>query len=113
MKVNFRLWLLALRNNKPVVITVISLIIIEYVSLIETDSDLITLGILGSYIYVIYFYKLKSKTTFSFCFFVLFLLFVEFVVTGTSVNTEKAAVFLFFFMAIGIVQELLKINETS
>lgn len=112
MKENFRFWLRALRNNKPAVITFISLIIVGYVSFLETESDLITLEILGLYIFAVYFYKLKSKTTFSFCFFILILLFIEFVVTGASVNTEKPAVLLYFFLAIGILQELLQKNET-
>lgn len=108
MKKYFQSWLGALKNNKPVAITVISLIIIEYVSLVETESDLITLEILGLYILVVYFYRLKSKVTFLFCFFILFLLGIEFVITGTSINTEKSALFLYFFLAIGILQELLQ-----
>lgn len=102
------LCLLPLRENKPVALTAIWMVIIGDIIFSPEKSDLVIFGILGSYVITILFYKKKSKSTFSFCFFILGLLFIEFVFTGASQYTEKAAVWLFLFMAIGILQELLE-----
>lgn len=100
-------WLLIIKQNKSAVYTAFLLMIFADI-FSELQSDIIIFGILGLHILLIRFFKLESKTTFLFCFPILGALFVGFIITNTSIYTEKAAVFLFFFMAIGIFQELFK-----
>lgn len=107
MKELLKLCTSLLNKNKSVLLTVIRLIVIEDIIFFQTQSDLVYFWILGLYMLATGFYKLTSKETFFFCFFIVALLFIEFVFTGTSEHTEKAAVWLFLFMAIGIFQELL------
>lgn len=95
-----------LLKNKEVVLTIISLIVIADIFLIKESSDIRIFAILAVYIASILFYRLKSKFTFLLCFLILASMYVEFVISGTSEGTEKAAVWLFFFLAIGIIQNL-------
>ena len=113
MKKYINSWLTIIKQNKSAVFTAFLLMVFGDIFFWQVQSDILIFGILGLYILIIKSFKLESKITFSFCFFILGFLFIGFVFTGTSINTEKAAVFLFFFMAIGILQKLLKINETS
>ena len=106
MKKILKLLFSVLRQNKSGALTAICLILIGNIFSTEIQSDLIIFGILGLYIFFINVFKLKSKVTFLFCFFILGLLFIEFVFTGVSIHTEKVAVWLFLFMATGILQEL-------
>lgn len=96
-----------LRQNKSGALTATWLMLTADIFSGEIQSDLIIAGILGLYIFFIRILKLNSKVTFLFCFFIIGLLFIEFIFTGISEHTEKAAVWLFLFMAIGILQELM------
>lgn len=96
-----------LRVNRSGILNAIFFAVIADIFLLKIQSDYMIFGILGLYMFVIKFFKLESKTTFTFCMFILGLLFMGFVFTGSSEHTEKAAVWLFLFMATGILQELL------
>ena len=91
--------------NKPVVLSVIFLGILADTLFIKGDSDLRIFGILGFYVAAIFFYKLKSRLTFLLGLVLLGVMFVEFIFTGTSESTEKAAVWFVFFLLIGIIQQ--------
>lgn len=95
-----------LKQNKSAVLTALWMVTIGYIVLFEIQSDIIILGILGPYIISIFFYRLKSTVSFVFCFFILAFMSIEFIFTGVSKHTEKAAVLLFLFKAIGILQQL-------
>ena len=97
------LWL---KDNKPVVLSVIFLGIIADPLFITGNSDIRIFGILGLYITAVFFYKLKSGLTFVFGLVLLGIMYIEFLFTGTSPATEKAAVWLYLFLAIGIIQKL-------
>ena len=99
-----------LKRNKPVVLTVIFLGILADVFLISGSSDARIFGILLLYVISIRLYKLRSRITFIVSLFLLGIMFVEFLLFGSSANTEKAAVWLVFFIASGIVQQW---NEIS
>ena len=98
--------ILILRKNKPVVLTVIFLAILADIFFIRGNSDIRIFGILGVYIISVFFYKLKSRLTFLFSLALLGIMFIEFLFTRTSESTEKAAVWLYLFLAIGIIQKL-------
>lgn len=95
-----------LKNYRSAILTAIVLIIASDIISSNIKSDIITFGILGLYMCVIYFYRLKSKTTFLICFFILTAFSILFIFTSTSKSTEKAAVWLFLFLFTGIIQEL-------
>ena len=90
---------------KAVVLATIFLSIIADILIVADGSDFRIYGILALYILGILFYKLNSSTTFRLALVLLALMFIEFIFTGTSQKTEKAAVWLFFFVAIGIIQQ--------
>lgn len=103
-----------LRRHKSAVLIALLIGVMVDVVGIAFKSDLIIFGLLGLYILAIRIYKLPSKIAFFICFFILTLLLFEFIATGASLHTEKAAVWLFLFMGIGIVQEFIqRDNEKS
>lgn len=95
-----------LRENKEVILTFILLTILADIFLMGASSDFRIFGILGLYIASILFYRLGSRLTFSFSLVLLGGMFVSFIFTGASESTEKAAVWLFFFLLTGIIQQL-------
>ena len=94
-----------LGNSSAAVLTIVFIIIIINCLLIEGSSDIVFFGLLGVYIGAILFYKLRSKLTFIFCLILLIIMFIEYLLTGTSLKTEKTAVWLFLFIATGIAQQ--------
>ena len=95
-----------LKNNKPIVLTLIFLLIPIDIFFINNSSDLRIFGILALCIISILIYKLKSRLTFMLCLIILGIMYIEFLFTGTSQATEKSAVWLFLFLAVGIFQQL-------
>lgn len=93
------------KNNKPVVLSVIFLGILADILFIRGNSDFRIFGILGLYVAASSFYKLKSRLTFLLGLVLLGVMFAEFIFTGTSESTEKAAVWLVFFLLVGIIQQ--------
>lgn len=100
-----------LKNYKSSMLTAIVLIIIGDIFLSDTKSDAVVFGILGLYLFSINFYKLKAKTTFLICFFILAAFSIQFIFSNTSDYTEKAAVWLFLFLFTGIIQELWQLKN--
>ena len=100
-----------LKNHKSAALTAIILIIMGYIFSLSNTSDVITFGILGIYIFILNFYQLNAKTTFSICFFILGAFSILFIFTNASNQTEKAAVWLFLFLFIGIIQELWQLKN--
>lgn len=95
-----------LKKNKSPILTIIFLGIIADILFFGPSEDIRIFTIITLYIFSIWFYKLKSSLTFRFALFVLALMFLLLLFTSTSGNTEKAAVWLFFLIAIGIFQQL-------
>ena len=95
-----------LQRYKQVVLTVILLLIVADIFFLKESSDFRIFTVLGIYIAAIFIYKLSSRFTFILSLFVLVFMYIEFLLTGTSENTEKAAVWLFFLIGTGLVQQL-------
>lgn len=100
-----------LKNYKSSMLTVIVLAIISDIFFSNFESDIFIFGTLGLYLFSINFYKLKAKTTFIICFFILTAFSILFIFTNTSDSTEKAAVWLFLFLFTGIIQELWQLKN--
>lgn len=96
---------LSLIVNRKVVLTFIFIAIIINCIFIESNSDIVFFGFLGFYIGAALFYKLHSKITFLFCLLLLIIMFIEYLITGASLKTEKTAVWFFLFLATGIIQQ--------
>lgn len=95
-----------LTRYKQAIVTFIMLLIVADVLLLGESSDIRIFGILGMYIASIVVYRLTSVFTFIVTMVVLVLMYVQFLVSGTSQSTEKAAVWLFFLLGLGIIQRL-------
>jgi hypothetical protein len=94
-----------LRKNKYTVLTVILFITLGDIIFIPDNSDVRTFAILGLCILSMKLYVLKSKVIFVYCLLLLLVMFVSFVASGTSVHTEKAAVWFVLFFAVGIIRQ--------
>lgn len=92
--------------NKITVLSIIFFAIISDIIFFTQSSDIIFFGMLGLYLITVFIYKLKSKLTFLFCLVLLSVMYLQFIFTGTSLTTEKTAVWLFLFTAMGILQQL-------
>lgn len=93
------------RKNKSVILALLYSAVVVDIFFIKENYDLVLFGLLIIYIFSTFIFKLKSKTTFIICLFLLLIMYVYFLLTGTSNATEKAAVWLFFFLGIGIWQQ--------
>ena len=94
-----------LKQNRRVVLVLLIGIIIVDILYAKTSSDVVTFGVLLVYGVSAKLYRLTARETFLLCLGLLGAMFVSFVMSGASVPTEKAAVWLVLFMALGIYQQ--------
>lgn len=92
------------QNRRVVLVFLIGIIFID-TFFIKTVSDIVTFGVLLAYGIAAKAYHLKARETFVLCIGLLGAMFVSFVSSGTSIPTEKAAVWLVLFIALGIYQQ--------
>jgi|GEM_PF-3278342 len=93
-----------LKENNNVVITVLSCMVLADIFMIPGTSDLRTYGTLTAYAVDTWAVKRKSRTTFIGCLVLLLVMYVLYLATGTSEQTEKTAVWLFFSLLVGVIQ---------
>ena len=94
-----------LRENKKIVLALLVISIFVDIFFVKTSSDLVIFGTLLFYGIFIKMFQIESRRTFLLCLALLAAMFINFLSTGTSIPTEKAAVWLILFMALGIVQQ--------
>lgn len=94
-----------LRENEKIVLALITISIFIDIFFVKTNSDVVIFGILFVYVIFIKMFELKSGRTFLLCLALLTAMFINFLFTGSSMPTEKAAVWLILFMALGIFQQ--------
>lgn len=94
-----------LRENKKTVLTLFVVAIFADIFFLNKSSDLIIFSILVLYLFFIKIFELKSKLTFLLSLVLLTVMFFDYLLTGTSVSTEKAAVWLILFLIIGVIQQ--------
>lgn len=104
-KSEFKSQISFLQKQKPAALTLLFSAIIVDTVLISSSSDFIIFGLLGLYVAGIKIYNLNSRTSLIFCFVLLAVMHISFLISGSSQRTEKAAVWLFFFFLISIVQQ--------
>jgi len=93
------------QENKRTLLVALFLIVFGDIEFIQISNDLITFGTLLIYGVFIHTMHLSSRITFLFCLLLMMVLFVNFITSGTSVPTEKTAVWLVLFMAVGVFQQ--------
>ncbi len=94
-----------LKQNKKVILLFLIGTIFVDTFFIKMVSDVVTFGVLLLYCISAMLYRLKSKETFLLCLGLVAALFVSFLLSGTSVSTEKVAVWLVLFMAVGVYSQ--------
>lgn len=95
-----------LKESKQIVLTVFWMSVIADIFFIPKNSDLIIFMIILLYVFLIFFYNLKNSLLFKAGILLVFVMYVSLLINGTSISTEKAAVWLFFCMLVGIIQGL-------
>lgn len=93
-----------LKNNKRTALTLLVVFIFVDIFFINMNLDILTFSVLLLYIIFIKIFRIKSRRTFLLCLALLMAMFIDFLFTGTSVSTEKAAVWLILFLIVGISQ---------
>lgn len=96
-----------LRTIRPILLTVIFLSIISDILLVAARSDIIIFSILAMYVFSIVVFRIRSRLTFSFSLLLLFIMYAQYIIfiPDVSPGAEKAAVWLFFFLGIGMIQQ--------
>lgn len=94
-----------LKEKKKLIIFALIIIIGIDIFFVLESSDFVIFGVLLLYGVFAKMFHMKSKVTFLLCLGLLFCMYINFLLTGTSVATEKAAVWLVLFMAMGIFQQ--------
>jgi hypothetical protein len=89
--------------NTQIRLVIFGLVITD-ILLIKKSYDSLIFSIIIVYIITIA-YSSRDRITFFFCLILLFIMTAFFVVLGTEAATEKAAVWLFLFLAIGIIEQ--------
>lgn len=95
-----------LKIQKATILNLVIFGIVADIVFVPTNSDIRLFIIFFLYVSCILFFKLKSKLTFALSLLLVCIMFLLFLFTGTSVKTEKAAVWIFFFILTGIIQQL-------
>lgn len=94
-----------LKENKKLIVSILILLISIDIFYAPESSDYVIFSILIFYGIFVKITKIKSNTTFLLCLGLLFAMFFNYLFTSTSVATEKAAVWLVLFLAVGIFQQ--------
>ena len=94
-----------LKENKKIALVLLAVSIFVDIFFVKTSSDIVIFGILLLYGVFVKMFQIKSKLTFLLCLALLAAMFINFLFTGPSIPTEKAAVWLVLFMALGIFQQ--------
>src|SRR3990167_2691238 len=88
-----------LKKNRKTVLALVTISIFVDIFFVKTNSDVVLYGIF------IKMFQIKSRRTFLLCLALLTAMFINFLFTGSSIPTEKAAVWFILFMALGIFQQ--------
>lgn len=94
-----------LRENKKTVLTLFTVFIVVESLLKRLSSDIVIFSALLLYGFFIKIFRIKSTFTFLLCLGLLVLMSIEYLFTGASILTEKAAVWLILFLGIGVIQQ--------
>lgn len=94
-----------LKKYKYVVVTLILVSIVGDILFASFYSDLISFTLLAFTVILFNFYNFSSKKLFVLCFIPILVIFFGFIIAPESREVEKAAAWLFLFMAAGIILE--------
>jgi len=94
-----------IKENKKTFLTVIVIAIFADVLFFKESSDSVIFGYLFLYAILVITAQIKSRFTFLLSLCLLGIMFVDFIISGTSIATEKAAVWFILFLGFGIIHQ--------
>lgn len=94
-----------LKESKQIILTIFVLSLVQDIFFGKGSSDVRIFVTLFLYMVISRFYRLGSRLTYGICLFVLAAMVAGFLFSGPSESTEKAAVWLFIFLLVGIIQQ--------
>lgn len=94
-----------LKDNKKTVLTLLTVFILVDTLFVKRSSDIVIFSVLLLYVIFVKLFQIKSKLTFTLCLGLLAIMSFDYVFTGASVSTEKAAVWLILFLGVGAIQQ--------
>lgn len=101
----YKLVELFLKRNKEMVLTVVFISVGVDIFLPYKSIDIVIFIILFFYVVASLIYKLKSSFTLLLCLGLICVMSLEFIITQTSIHTEKAAVWFIVFITIATIQK--------
>lgn len=93
------------KENKKTFLSLFVASIFADILFLNKSLDIIIFSVLIIYLVFLKTFDLKSKSTFLISLGLLIIMFVSYLFTGTSVSTEKAAVWLVLFLVVGVIQQ--------
>ena len=94
-----------LKENKKTVLSFFITAIAGDILFFKKSSDYFTFGMLILYLFFLKIFQIKSKSTFLLCLVLLSAMFIDYLFSGASVATEKAAVWFILFLIVGVIQQ--------
>lgn len=94
-----------LRKNKKTFLTLFTVFIVVESLSQRLSSDVVIFSALLLYGILIKIFQIKSAFTFLLCLLLLVEMSIGYLLTGASISTEKAAVWLILFFGIGVIQQ--------
>ncbi len=94
-----------LQKIKPLLFAAIIYIIFSDIYFLHQSSDFINLGTLALFIFLIIYYKISSRISTFFAICLVIIMSINFIFTTTSLMTEKAALWVFLFIAVSSIQQ--------
>lgn len=105
MSKNIEKIIIFLRENKKTVLTLFTVFIVAESLSKRLSSDFVIFGSLLFYGIVIKIFRINSTFTFLLCLGLLAMMSIGYLLTGASILTEKAAVWLILFFGVGVIQQ--------
>lgn len=99
-----------LKDNKKLALNFYYITLLADIFLLQKSHDAIIFGMLALYFFFIKVFKLENRWTFILCISLLIVMFISYIISSTSIPTEKAAVWLILFLGVGIIQQWRELN---
>ncbi|QQG40422.1 MAG: hypothetical protein HYV37_02515 [Candidatus Levyibacteriota bacterium] len=94
-----------LKENKKTVLAIFTVFIVVESQSKRLSSDFVIFSALLLYGIFIKIFQIKSTSTFLLCLLLLVEMSIDYLLTGASISTEKAAVWLILFLGVGVIQQ--------
>lgn len=94
-----------IRKNRSSFMSILVVLFSIDIFFIKSSSDLIIFGLTSYYVMGVFLFRLKSNTTTKISLCLCIIMILSYLTLGSTSISEKAGVWLFLFLLIGIIQQ--------